>query len=97
MKNSFLILILLLSACGKPSNINQDVIVQVNECNDNSMLGSNKYIYFYSQSGNHHSCTTGCHLAQSLIDYCADLQDDALNNYCARDKRQNAYNDAHCE
>jgi len=48
---------------------------------------SDNLSYQYSENG----CDTGSHSFSSKSDYCAALQNDALNNGCAGDLRQGDY------
>jgi hypothetical protein len=44
--------------------------------------------YVISETTNGTSCTTGCQIFDSPQAYCNGLENDALNNNCARDARE---------
>jgi hypothetical protein len=48
---------------------------------------SEKYAYDLNENG----CMTGQHKFSTLIDYCAALKDDELNNNCAWSLRKGTY------
>jgi hypothetical protein len=48
--------------------------------------------YTYKQTVNGVSCTTGHRVYCSLEEYCAGLKDEALNNGCKKDQREEDYN-----
>ncbi len=50
--------------------------------------------YVYSQTINGQSCTTGCQIFNSVAAACSGLQNDQLNNNCAKDVREQSYHDS---
>lgn len=47
--------------------------------------------YAMAENENGRACTTGCQTYYSLGSYCSGLQNESLNNGCARAGRQAAY------
>ena len=50
--------------------------------------------YVYSQTINGQSCTTGCQIFNSVAAACSGLQNEQLNNNCAKDTREQSYHDS---
>ena len=63
-----------------------------------SPLGpSGNYDYYLSDSEFGWGCSTGSVQADSLYDYCTNLLDDELNNYCAHRQRMQKFRFENCQ
>ncbi len=66
-------------------------------CACNEIAGENVTNSFnYSYEMNGPDCSTGRHVFYSLTELCRCLQDEELNNFCARQDRQSAFV-SHCD
>lgn len=87
----FLLIVLFMASCGRPQDVTVNNIEPTN-CEHTPMPGTVEYNYSFTR----HGCSTGCHVSYSVKDYCAQLLDDALNNYCAKQERKEAFEQSNC-
>lgn len=64
------------------------------KCQNSPRNSSTDIRYIFSQSNNGTACTTKCQIFNSTEEYCRGLQDNELNNNCALEKRQQAYQES---